>query len=297
MIKKYAQLFSVTVPLAWGMSYIFMALGASEIPAIELVALRCGLAFLALILIFYRRLQKNFSWKLMTYSALAGALLFAVFYFLVVGVIDTSSSTAGFLASTTVVIVPIFQAIMTRKLPNVKTIVAILIVLLGLYLLTGADLSQLNFGAAMCLLSAALYALYIILSKTFVDKVDAMSLGIWQLGFSSLYALIGTFSLETPVLPHSSTVWFSVLGLALLCSAYGWVMQTTVQSYVSAEFTSVMFALEPIFAAVFAFLFFGEWLSGLAFLGTGLIFIGVLLAIYQPKKSSRFILLQEKVEY
>ncbi|WP_249927622.1 DMT family transporter [Streptococcus vicugnae] len=233
----------------------------------------------------------------MTYSALAGALLFAVFYFLVVGVIDTSSSTAGFLASTTVVIVPIFQAIMTRKLPNVKTIVAILIVLLGLYLLTGADLSQLNFGAAMCLLSAALYALYIILSKTFVDKVDAMSLGIWQLGFSSLYALIGTFSLETPVLPHSSTVWFSVLGLALLCSAYGWVMQTTVQSYVSAEFTSVMFALEPIFAAVFAFLFFGEWLSGLAFLGTGLIFIGVLLAIYQPKKSSRFILLQEKVEY
>lgn len=297
MIKKYAQLFSVTVPLAWGMSYIFMALGASEIPAIELVALRSGLAFLALILIFYRRLQKNFSWKLMTYSALAGALLFAVFYFLVVGVIDTSASTAGFLASTTVVIVPIFQAIMTRKLPNVKTIVAILIVLLGLYLLTGADLSQLNFGAAMCLLSAALYALYIILSKTFVDKVDAMSLGIWQLGFSSLYALIGTFSLETPVLPHSSTVWFSVLGLALLCSAYGWVMQTTVQSYVSAEFTSVMFALEPIFAAVFAFLFFGEWLSGLAFLGTGLIFIGVLLAIYQPKKSSRFILLQEKVEY
>ncbi|SDO42869.1 Threonine/homoserine efflux transporter RhtA [Streptococcus equinus] len=297
MIKKYAQLFSATVPLAWGMSYIFMALGASEIPAIELVALRCGLAFLALILIFYRRLQKTFSWKLMTCSALAGALLFAVFYFLVVGVIDTSASTAGFLASTTVVIVPIFQAIMTRKLPNVKTIVAILIVLLGLYLLTGADLSQLNFGAAMCLLSAALYALYIILSKTFVDKVDAMSLGIWQLGFSSLYALIGTFSLETPVLPHSSTVWFSVLGLALLCSAYGWVMQTTVQSYVSAEFTSVMFALEPIFVAVFAFLFFGEWLSGLAFLGTGLIFIGVLLAIYQPKKSSRFILLQEKVEY
>lgn len=297
MIKKYAQLFSATVPLAWGMSYIFMALGASEIPAIELVALRCGLAFLALILIFYRRLQKTFSWKLMTCSALAGVLLFAVFYFLVVGVIDTSASTAGFLASTTVVIVPIFQAIMTRKLPNVKTIVAILIVLLGLYLLTGADLSQLNFGAAMCLLSAALYALYIILSKTFVDKVDAMSLGIWQLGFSSLYALIGTFSLETPVLPHSSTVWFSVLGLALLCSAYGWVMQTTVQSYVSAEFTSVMFALEPIFAAVFAFLFFGEWLSGLAFLGTGLIFIGVLLAIYQPKKSSRFILLQEKVEY
>lgn len=73
--------------------------------------------------------------------------------------------------------------------------------------------------------------------------------------FSSLYALIGTFAFETPVLPHSNIVWFSVLGLALICSAYGWVMQTIVQSYVSAEFTSIMFTLEPIFTAIFAFIF------------------------------------------
>lgn len=290
MIQKHAKLFSVTVPLAWGMSYLFMALGASEIPAIELVALRCGLAFLALVLIFYRHLKETFSWKLMAYSAFSGILLFAVFYFLIVGVIDTS-------ASTTVVIVPTLRAIVTRKMPDAKTIIAILIVLSGLYLLTGADLSQFNLGAVMCLVSATLYAVYIILSKHFVEKVDPMSLGIWQLGFSSLYALIGTFAFEAPVLPHSNIVWFSVLGLALICSAYGWVMQTIVQSYVSAEFTSIMFTLEPIFTAIFAFIFFGEWLSGLAFLGTVLIFVGVLLTIYQPKKNRSIVLLQEKVEY
>lgn len=133
MIQKYAKLFSASVPLAWGMSYLFMALGASEIPAIELVALRCGLAFLALVLIFNRHLKKTFSWKLMGYSAFAGTLLFAVFYFLIVGVIDTSASTAGFLASTTVVIVPIIRATWTRKLPDLKTIIAIFIVLLGLF--------------------------------------------------------------------------------------------------------------------------------------------------------------------
>lgn len=297
MIQKHAKLFSATVPLAWGMSYLFVALGASEIPAIELVSLRCGLAFVALVLLFFRHLQKTFSWKMMVYSAFAGLLLFAVFYGLVVGVVDTSASTAGFLASTTVVIVPIIQAMMTRKIPDLKTIVAILIVLSGLFLLTGADLSQFNFGAIMCLMAAALYAIYIILSKYFVERVDAMSLGIWQLGFASLYALVGTFVLERPVLPHSGTVWVAVLGLALICSAYGWVMQTIVQAYVSAEFTSFMFSLEPIFTAFFALLFFGEWLSGLAYLGTVLIFIGVLLVTYQPKKDKQSILLQEKVNY
>ena len=85
MVQKHAKLFSVSVPLAWGMSYLFMALGASEIPAIELVALRCGLAFLALVFIFYRYLKETFSWKMLAYSAFAGIILFAVFYFLIVG--------------------------------------------------------------------------------------------------------------------------------------------------------------------------------------------------------------------
>ena len=297
MIQKHDKLFSATVPLAWGMSYLFVLLGAYEIPATELVSLRCGLAFVALVLPFFHHLQKTFSWKMMIYSAFAGLLLFAVFYGLVVGVVDTSASTAGFLASTTIVIVPIIQAMMTRKIPDLKTIVAILIVLSGLFLLTGADLSQFNFGAIMCLMAAALYAIYIILSKYFIERVDAMSLGIWQLGFASLYALVGTLALERSVLPHSGTIWAAVLGLALICSAYGWVMQTIVQAYVSAEFTSFMFSLEPIFTAFFALLFFGEWLSSLAYLGTILIFIGVLLVTYQPKKDKQSILLQEKVNY
>lgn len=83
----------------------------------------------------------------------------------------------------------------------------------------------------------------------------------------------------------------------MICSAYGWVMQTIVQAYVSAEFTSFMFSLEAIFTAFFALLFFGEWLSGLAYLETVLIFIGVLLVTYQPKKDKQSILLQEKVNY
>ena len=58
----------------------------------------------------------------------------------------------------------------------------------------------------------------------------------------------------------------------MICSAYGWVMQTIVQAYVSAEFTSFMFSLEAIF-------------------------IGVLLVTYQPKKDKQSILLQEKVNY
>jgi drug/metabolite transporter (DMT)-like permease len=59
----------------------------------------------------------------------------------------------------------------------------------------------------------------------FSREVDALQLGIYQLAFACVYAIIGTFLFETPVLPHSSIQWFTILGLALISSAYGFVMQ------------------------------------------------------------------------
>ncbi|MGG1397731.1 hypothetical protein ABE288_07875 [Bacillus salipaludis] len=58
---------------------------------------------------------------------------------------------------------------------------------------------------------------YIIVTNGFVRKIDALQLGIFSLGFSSLYAAIGNFIFEIPVLPKEVIDWFAILGLALIC--------------------------------------------------------------------------------
>lgn len=277
MLKKYAVWFAFTVPLAWGASYMFMQFGLAGVPPLTVVALRCGLAFLLTAGIFYQHIIRMTK-QAVVYSAIAGAILCLVFLGLLYGVLGTSVATAGFLTTITVVIVPALQGIIYRRWPSTKVMLGVALVTWGLYLLNGGGLADLNTGALKCLGAAFLYAIHIIVSKKFVSEVDPIALGVSQLGFAAVFAVIFAFLLETPTLPQTPLEWVGILGLAFICSAYGFVMQALTQKYVTPECTGFMFSLEPVFSAILAFVFLQERLSALGYLGAALIFCGVLVA-------------------
>lgn len=64
-----------------------------------------------------------------------------------------------------------------------------------------------------------------------------------------------------------------------LSSAYGFVVQTVVQQYTTPENTGFLFSLEPIFAAIFSFIFLHEKLTEMGYLGAIFILAGVFTAI------------------
>ena len=91
---------------------------------------------------------------------------------------------------------------------------------------------------------------------------------------AGLYLVFGS-----PIFPSTTLDWISVLGLALLSSAYGFVVQTVVQQYTTPENTGFLFSLEPIFAAIFSFIFLHEKLTEMGYLGAIFILAGVFTAI------------------
>ena len=212
-----------------------------------------------MVAIFFKKIIRVDA-KTLKYSAIVGAILCGIFIALMYGVKNTTASTAGFLTNTTVVLVPVLQTFITRKPPSKKIIWGVLIVTTGLaFLMVGDDFNFAS-GAPYCLLAALLYAIHIIVTNRFVREVNALHLGIYQLGFATLFATAGTFLFETPVLPNGAIQWFAILllGLALLCSAYGFVMQPIAQKYTTPESTGFLFSLEPIFSAILAFIFLHE---------------------------------------
>ena len=283
MTQRQANLILATVSLAWGASYIFMKITVDVIPPITIVALRFGIAFIVMVLIFFKKIIRVDA-KTLKYSAIVGALLCGIFIALMYGVKNTTASTAGFLTSTTVILVPVLQIFITRKLPSKKIVCGVLIVSIGLALLLIGDDFTIASGAYYCLVAALLYAVHIIVTNRFVREVDALQLGIYQLGFTTLFATVGTFLFETPVLPASAIHWFSILGLALICSAYGFVMQPIAQKYTTPESTGFLFSLEPIFSAIFAFIFINENMGLQGYFAAMLILAGVLIANSTSKK-------------
>lgn len=97
-------------------------------------------------------------------------------------------------------------------------------------------------GSILCVLGAFLYAVHIILTSSLVQEISGLQLGIFQLGFAALYGVVFSCIFEIPALPSNTTEWIAVLGLALVCSAYGFVVQPIAQKFMTPERAGILFA-------------------------------------------------------
>lgn len=274
MSQQKADFLLFTAAFVWGSSYGFMKLGAETMPPISIAALRCLFAFFLLLPFFMKRIRKT-DREILKYSAITGFLIAGVFIGVIYGVIGTSASTAGFLISTSVIMVPILHGLYIRKMPSLPIMAGTAIVTAGLFILNGVTSITLDKGFVLCLLAAFLYALDILFTNTFVSKVDSLLLGIWQMGFAGLMAGGASLLLETPRLPSTIPEWSAILWLAVFSSAYGFTVQAVAQEYTTPERAGFIFSLEPVFAAIFAYFFLGENMGIGELTGAALILLGV----------------------
>lgn len=277
MNSRKSEFLMVTVVLAWGSSYLLMKVGLDGIGPFNLIALRFGIAFSCMFAIFLPHFRKITVYVLGK-GILMGILLFCLFTGLVFGVKHTTASTAGFLASTTVIIVPIIESILKRRLPQKSVMVSILLAMVGLFLLTIKDSLSLDIGAIYCLLAALFYAIYIVRMDRLSKKTDTFLISIIQLGVVAFLGFIFMLFFETPTLPQTPMQWGAMLGLGIICSAYGLMMQSIAQRYIPSVKIGLIFSLEPVFSAILSFVFLHELLDIKGYIGATLIFLGVIFS-------------------
>ncbi|WP_416828836.1 DMT family transporter [Ectobacillus polymachus] len=273
-----ADIMMVVVTLFWGSSYLLMKMGLDSIQAYNMIALRFGIAFVLAGIVFYKRMI-HIDFKTIKYGFVLGLILFLAMSVVAIGVNFTTISNAGFLFSLTVVFVPILLAIFFRKKPEQKVIVGVGFAIVGIALLTlNNNGLKISAGDFLIILGALFYAIYIIVTDKLTKNVDSIALGILQLGFAGAWGLLFSFIFEKPHLPNTTESWFSILALSILCSAVGFIGQTTAQKYTTPTHTGLIFSLEPVFAALFAFIFVDEVLPARGYVGAVLVLLGVLTA-------------------
>ncbi|GAB6930334.1 DMT family transporter [Paenibacillus sp. JCM 10914] len=272
-----ADLLILFVTLCWGSSYLFMKMGLSSIGEFNLIALRFGLAFLLAAVILYPKLRQIDATTI-RYAMVVGVILFIMFTALTFGLKTTSTSNAGFLVSLTVVFVPLLHTFLFKKRMEKKTMFSISLALIGIMLLTVKLPLTFNAGDLLCIIAALCYALHINVVSVAARKVDALNLGIMQLGFAGLYALIFSLIFENPTLPSTSDGWIAILFLSLICSGLGFILQTIAQKYTTPARTGLVFSLEPVFAAICGYWFMQEVMNSREFLGAAVVLLSVVIS-------------------
>lgn len=284
MTQKQANLLFLLATIGWGASYLFTKFAVVEVLPFALVTYRFSIAFVITFAIFYKKLI-NTTKETLFASFILGIFLCITFSSFGFAMQTANPASAGFLMATTVIFVPILVMVMTRKLATRQVLIGSVVTFFGLALFSLKGGLSFSIGEMLCLATAIFYAVHIVVNNYFAKKYDVLQLGIYQLGFTAVFGTVFMFSFEPISYPTTSTGWTSMLLLAVICTAFGLVIQSLAQGATTAEATGFIFSLEPIFAAIFAYLFLGEVLNGQEWIGALLIFVGVLIANYTPKKS------------
>ncbi len=135
-----------------------------------------------------------------------------------------------------------------------------------------------NFGDILCIISSVIYAIYIIYTDRIVKGRNCLLLGVLQFGVVSLLGFIFSLSFENFALPYTKFDWIVILILAIFCSAFGFIGQIFAQKFINSVKTGMILSLEPLFAAIFGYVFLDERLSLLGYLGGFLMLVGITIA-------------------
>ena len=278
MTQRKANLILVSISVAWGSSNLMLRLRLEEIETFNLIALRFGIAFLIVALLLHKEIIHT-PLEVLPYGALLGFLVYINFAILIWALKLSSVSEVGFLTSISVVLVPVFCSILRKKSPEQNLLAAMLIVLAGLAFMNLDTGIHFSLGTIVSLLAATINAVIVTTTDYAAHRCNyTLVMGIWQIGFTGLFGLISSFLFEDPTLPQTRIHWFAVLVLAVVWSAYGYVMRPVAQRYTTAEQVGFLLTLEPVFSALFAFLVLGERLTVIQYVGAALVLISVLVA-------------------
>ncbi|MDR1135063.1 MAG: DMT family transporter [Clostridiales Family XIII bacterium] len=277
MTRLKADISLILVTLGWGISYLLTDICLGEMEPLTLNALRFSGAFVIAFLMAPKKLA-GISGTTIRFSALIGAALFVVYIGATYGIMYTSLSNAGFLCGLTVVITPVLGFFLFHKKPEKKIITVLFMALVGIALLTMGENMRPALGDILCIMCAFAYAVDLLITEKAVNKqdVNAYQLGVCQLGFTGIFMTVSAFIFEEPHLPAAQGVWASLLFLTVFCTGVAFIVQAVAQQYTDASRVGIIFALEPVFAGIVAFVFAGEVLRGKAYIGAVLLILGIL---------------------
>lgn len=268
-----AVLLLVASSAAWGSTFVVMKGAVAHAPVPEFLAWRFLLASVLLVAMRPRTLVR-LGWRGWVRGALLGAVLAAGYLTQTYGLEHTSAAVSGFLTGLQVVFTPLLAWALMRHRPGARTWMAALVAVSGLGVITLHGLSM-NLGDVLTISCAALFALQIVGVGRWVSTGDAYGLATVQLLTVGVVSLVAQAPRGVG-LPSSGGEWRAVLVTALAATAFAFVVQSWAQTRLSAVTTSLVFALEPVFAAVFAWAA-GEPIGGSVLVGGALVVASIVV--------------------
>ncbi|MBK5093221.1 MAG: DMT family transporter [Actinobacteria bacterium] len=274
--KRESEVFLIAITVVWGLTFSLVKESLVELQPFVFMSYRFWLAFIVTGLFCFKKLRK-IDRDMLKAGLLLGVLLYGSYAFQTFGLKYTSAGNAGFITGLFIVFVPVLSVLFLKHRPDLKSIIAVVVALVGLGFLSIQPNFHVNSGDFLVLACALSYSIHIILLDGYVKRYDLMLLTFLQMGFLALGNTASGLIFESFVLPRSWIVWLSIIICGVFASAVAFYVQGYAQRVLTPVRTSMVLIMEPVFSVLFGIILLGERLSWRGWLGCGIILTGMLL--------------------
>jgi drug/metabolite transporter (DMT)-like permease len=272
------------VTVVWGATFPVLKIATAQLSGIETSALRFAMAAVCMLPWAVRASRQ--AWK---DGAVLGALVLFSYVAQAYGLQFISSNRSAFLTSLNVLMVPLLGMAFGNALQG-RVVLAAVLACFGIGLMSwdgGAHLV----ADVSTVLGAAGYALYVIVLSARAGRHEARTLAatqiLWMAVLGGLWMLLdaqGTDKLSTLTHRVSAEIFWGLAYLGLVATAGMLFLQALAQRHVSADKAALIYAMEPVFAAMFAWVWLHEGLSLRAAVGAAVVVFAVVFSEWKPKE-------------
>ena len=297
MKQLRANLLLLLTAMIWGAAFVAQSVSMDYVGPFTFLCTRSilgGVVLLPVIAVMGKRKQEKSAEKsesrriLLLGGICCGIMLFIGSTLQQVGIQYTTAGKAGFITAMYMVLVPICGLFFGKR-PGGKTWAAVVVALVGMYLLClyGSGIQNLSKGDLLEMLCALGFTAHILVIDHFSPKVDGVKMSCIQFFVCGILAGIFMLILETPSWESIRAAAMPILYAGILSSGVGYTLQIVAQKDTQPTVASLLMSLESVFSLIFGWILLKEAMSGVELLGCVLMFAAIIWVQLPEKKKIR----------
>ncbi len=275
----------VAATLLWGGTFVAIRDSVRAMTPQALVFGRFAVATLLFVLValIRRRVPDRMAFVLGTGN---GVLMVGAFFLQALALRSTSAGSSAFLTCAGTLFAALYAWVLLRQRPSRELFVGLALALAGSALMSLDGALRLGRGELITLVGASLYALQIVWVARFAGRIDALSVAMVQAATVALVMAPFAGDPRHAFADLAPAGWRDFAYLAIAGSTLAPVFQVMAQQTLPAGRIALLFALEPVFALVFALTLGGERFVLRWWFGAALILAAVVMVEWRAARGS-----------
>ena len=268
----------VTLAAIWGASFLFIRIAAPAIGVVATADVRMLIAGAALTA-YYAFTGFDAQWRRWwRYYLLVGAVnCVAPFLLWGYAALDLSVGLLAVLNATSPMWGSLLSALALRERLSPRRIAGLVLGIVGVAIVSGADTSERWLAIAAGLAAAFCYGLTGVILRKWARDTSARGMAAGTLLMGGLL-LAPVLAVAPPAWPTMNVV-LAMLALALVCSSLGYILYFRLITDIGAAGALTVTYLIPIFGVVWGWLFLGEAFGAAMIVGALVVIAGTVLVL------------------